>query len=67
MNTSTVKKNIEEKMNMIGPNEWKKVCDHAIKCKNKYYSQEHSMDDHIDRIVDVNESTDESDDDMSDC
>lgn len=68
MNMGTVKKLIEEKINMIGPDEWKKVCDHAIKCENEYRSQEHSMDDHIDRIViNVNESTDESDEDMSDC
>lgn len=43
-------------------------CDHAIKCENEYFSQEHSMDARICRIViNVNNSTDEYEDDISDC
>lgn len=71
MNLSSVKTLLTEKVNMIGADEWKKVCDHAIKCENEYRGIQHAMDDRIDRLnrlvintadsssdTDLNESTD---------
>ncbi|XP_050350413.1 uncharacterized protein LOC126773506 [Nymphalis io] len=51
MNLTTIKKILTEKINMIGAEEWKKVCDHAIKCENEYQRIQHDLDNYTDRLV----------------
>lgn len=51
MNLTTVKTLLAEKVNMIGSEEWKKVCDHAIKCENKFRRFQHSLENYTDRLV----------------
>lgn len=61
-NVTSVKELILEKVNMIGPDEWKKVCDHAIKCEDEYRKFEPVFDNHSDRfILNIGSSSDSND------
>lgn len=63
MNLTTVKTLLTEKVNMIGAEDWKKVCDHAIKCENEYRSIQHGLDNYTDRLV-INTADSDSDIDL---
>lgn len=36
---------------MIGIEEWKKICDHAIKYENEFRRFQHDLDNYTDRLV----------------
>jgi transposase len=60
MNMTTVKLLVQEKINMIGPDIWAKVCDHAIKCENEYRTHEDQLENHMDSfVITVRENSDD--------
>ncbi|KAJ0169957.1 hypothetical protein K1T71_014563 [Dendrolimus kikuchii] len=63
MNLTTVKTLLAEKVNMIGTEEWKKVCDHAIKCENEFRRFHHGLDNYTDSLV-INTADSDNDNDF---
>lgn len=51
MNVTTVRGLLLEKVNMIGPDEWKNVCDHAVKCEDEYRKFELAFDSYLDSFI----------------
>lgn len=57
MNMTSIKNLLKEKVNMIGPEDWKKVCQHAIKCEEDFRIYENKIDDYSDQfIINTNDS-----------
>lgn len=63
MNVTTVKQLLVEKIDMIGPENWKKLCDHSIKCEDQFRTDENAFDRHTDNLI-INVGSD-SDSEMS--
>lgn len=51
MNMTTVRNLLQEKVNMIGSEEWRKVCQHVMKCEEEFRKYENVIDDYSDRII----------------
>lgn len=51
MTVTSVKDAISEKINNIGPEEWKKVCDHAVKCEDEYRKFDPRIDSFSDEMI----------------
>ncbi|XP_068619729.1 uncharacterized protein [Battus philenor] len=63
INLTGLKKLLIEKVNMIGPEDWKKHCDHVIECEEVYRRYEHALDAYCDRLK-INTADSDDDDDL---
>ncbi|GBP14117.1 hypothetical protein EVAR_102787_1 [Eumeta japonica] len=67
MNLTKVKELVENKVNSIGPEDWKKVVEHAKKCEAEFMRWEHKIDGWIEKLlIHVSDSSDSDDMQISD-
>ncbi|GBP12635.1 hypothetical protein EVAR_10289_1 [Eumeta japonica] len=67
MNLTKVKELVENKVNSIGPEDWKKVVEHAKKCEAEFMRWEHKIDGWIEKLlIHVSDSSDNDDIQISD-
>lgn len=61
MNLTSIRILVQEKIDMIGTHEWTAVCNHAIKCEEKYRLDEGLLDENIDNRFVINIGCSDSD------